>query len=234
MFDRIAGVYDVMNTVMTAGLHHRWRSRAVDLARVGPGTARARRRDRHRRSGDRAGLARRRRRGLGLLRGDARAGAREGAGPDLGAGRRDGAALRRRRVRRGDGRLRRAQLRRPRAGPARDGARRQAGRARGDPRDHDAAEAAACRRSSRCGSIASCRCSAASTRRTRTCRARSSASRGPSALAGSLVGGGLPRRRLDPDRRRDHRPAPRDRGVRWRAPRRSPRSSRPGARTSPG
>jgi demethylmenaquinone methyltransferase/2-methoxy-6-polyprenyl-1,4-benzoquinol methylase len=38
MFDRIAGVYDVMNTVMTAGLHHRWRSRAADLARVGPGT----------------------------------------------------------------------------------------------------------------------------------------------------------------------------------------------------
>src|SRR5215475_2024735 len=38
MFDRISGVYDVMNTVMTAGLHHRWRSRAADLARVGPGT----------------------------------------------------------------------------------------------------------------------------------------------------------------------------------------------------
>lgn len=38
MFDRIAGVYDVMNTVMTAGLHHQWRTRAVDLARVGPGT----------------------------------------------------------------------------------------------------------------------------------------------------------------------------------------------------
>src|SRR3954465_15165526 len=37
MFARIAGVYDVMNTVMTAGLHHRWRERAVDLARVGPG-----------------------------------------------------------------------------------------------------------------------------------------------------------------------------------------------------
>jgi demethylmenaquinone methyltransferase / 2-methoxy-6-polyprenyl-1,4-benzoquinol methylase len=37
MFDRIAGVYDLMNTVMTAGLHHRWRARAVDLARVGPG-----------------------------------------------------------------------------------------------------------------------------------------------------------------------------------------------------
>jgi demethylmenaquinone methyltransferase/2-methoxy-6-polyprenyl-1,4-benzoquinol methylase len=38
MFDRIAGVYDVMNSVMTAGLHHRWRRRAVDLARVGPGS----------------------------------------------------------------------------------------------------------------------------------------------------------------------------------------------------
>ncbi len=37
MFDRIAGVYDVMNSVMTAGLHHRWRSRAVDLAQVGAG-----------------------------------------------------------------------------------------------------------------------------------------------------------------------------------------------------
>jgi demethylmenaquinone methyltransferase/2-methoxy-6-polyprenyl-1,4-benzoquinol methylase len=37
MFDRIAGVYDVMNTVMTAGLHHRWRARAADLAQVGPG-----------------------------------------------------------------------------------------------------------------------------------------------------------------------------------------------------
>ena len=38
MFDRIAGVYDALNTVMTAGLHHRWRARAVDLARVGPGS----------------------------------------------------------------------------------------------------------------------------------------------------------------------------------------------------
>jgi demethylmenaquinone methyltransferase/2-methoxy-6-polyprenyl-1,4-benzoquinol methylase len=32
MFDRIAGVYDLMNSVMTAGLHHRWRARAADLA----------------------------------------------------------------------------------------------------------------------------------------------------------------------------------------------------------
>jgi demethylmenaquinone methyltransferase/2-methoxy-6-polyprenyl-1,4-benzoquinol methylase len=37
MFDRIAGFYDRMNTVMTAGLHHAWRRRAADLARVGPG-----------------------------------------------------------------------------------------------------------------------------------------------------------------------------------------------------
>ena len=37
MFDRIAGFYDVMNSVMTAGLHHKWRRRAVDLAGVGPG-----------------------------------------------------------------------------------------------------------------------------------------------------------------------------------------------------
>jgi demethylmenaquinone methyltransferase / 2-methoxy-6-polyprenyl-1,4-benzoquinol methylase len=37
MFDRIASFYDVMNSVMTAGLHHRWRSRAADLAAVSPG-----------------------------------------------------------------------------------------------------------------------------------------------------------------------------------------------------
>jgi demethylmenaquinone methyltransferase/2-methoxy-6-polyprenyl-1,4-benzoquinol methylase len=38
MFDRIARVYDLMNSVMTAGMHQRWRERAVDLARVGPGS----------------------------------------------------------------------------------------------------------------------------------------------------------------------------------------------------
>jgi len=38
MFDRIAGVYDPLNTAMTAGLHHRWRARAAELARVGPGS----------------------------------------------------------------------------------------------------------------------------------------------------------------------------------------------------
>jgi demethylmenaquinone methyltransferase / 2-methoxy-6-polyprenyl-1,4-benzoquinol methylase len=38
MFDRIAGVYDLLNGVMTAGLHHRWRARAADLAEIGPGS----------------------------------------------------------------------------------------------------------------------------------------------------------------------------------------------------
>jgi demethylmenaquinone methyltransferase/2-methoxy-6-polyprenyl-1,4-benzoquinol methylase len=38
MFDRIAGVYDPLNSAMTAGLHHEWRERAVDVARVGPGS----------------------------------------------------------------------------------------------------------------------------------------------------------------------------------------------------
>ncbi len=37
MFDRIAGVYDRMNAVMTAGMDARWRARAVDLALLGPG-----------------------------------------------------------------------------------------------------------------------------------------------------------------------------------------------------
>ena len=38
MFDRIAGVYDLMNSAMTAGLHHEWRQRAVERAQVGPGS----------------------------------------------------------------------------------------------------------------------------------------------------------------------------------------------------
>src|ERR671930_91454 len=37
MFDRIARVYDLMNSVMTAGMHQRWRERAAELAVVGPG-----------------------------------------------------------------------------------------------------------------------------------------------------------------------------------------------------
>ncbi len=37
MFDGIARVYDRMNSVMTAGMHHRWRERAADLAQLAPG-----------------------------------------------------------------------------------------------------------------------------------------------------------------------------------------------------
>jgi demethylmenaquinone methyltransferase/2-methoxy-6-polyprenyl-1,4-benzoquinol methylase len=37
MFDRIARVYDRMNSIMTAGMHHRWRERAADLAELHPG-----------------------------------------------------------------------------------------------------------------------------------------------------------------------------------------------------
>jgi demethylmenaquinone methyltransferase/2-methoxy-6-polyprenyl-1,4-benzoquinol methylase len=37
MFDRVAGFYDLLNTVMSAGLHHRWRERAADLAGASPG-----------------------------------------------------------------------------------------------------------------------------------------------------------------------------------------------------
>jgi demethylmenaquinone methyltransferase / 2-methoxy-6-polyprenyl-1,4-benzoquinol methylase len=37
MFDRIARVYDLMNTAMTAGMHHRWRERAAERAELSPG-----------------------------------------------------------------------------------------------------------------------------------------------------------------------------------------------------
>jgi demethylmenaquinone methyltransferase / 2-methoxy-6-polyprenyl-1,4-benzoquinol methylase len=37
MFDRIAGRYDLLNSVMTAGLHHSWRKRAADRAELNPG-----------------------------------------------------------------------------------------------------------------------------------------------------------------------------------------------------
>ena len=39
MFDRIAGVYDLMNSAMTAGLHHGWRERAADRAELAAGDA---------------------------------------------------------------------------------------------------------------------------------------------------------------------------------------------------
>ncbi len=37
MFDRIAGVYDPINSAMTVGLHHTWRERAADRAGLEPG-----------------------------------------------------------------------------------------------------------------------------------------------------------------------------------------------------
>ncbi len=37
MFDRIAGRYDLLNSLMTAGLHHSWRERAVERAEVSSG-----------------------------------------------------------------------------------------------------------------------------------------------------------------------------------------------------
>ena len=37
MFDRIAGVYDLMNSAMTVGLHHRWRERAAERAELSAG-----------------------------------------------------------------------------------------------------------------------------------------------------------------------------------------------------
>jgi len=39
MFDRVAGRYDALNSVMTAGLHHRWRERAAARTALGPGDA---------------------------------------------------------------------------------------------------------------------------------------------------------------------------------------------------
>ena len=37
MFDRVAARYDLLNSLMSAGLHHRWRERAAEQAALGPG-----------------------------------------------------------------------------------------------------------------------------------------------------------------------------------------------------
>jgi demethylmenaquinone methyltransferase/2-methoxy-6-polyprenyl-1,4-benzoquinol methylase len=39
MFDRVASRYDALNSVMTAGLHHRWRERAARRTGLQPGDA---------------------------------------------------------------------------------------------------------------------------------------------------------------------------------------------------
>ena len=123
MFDRIAGFYDRMNTVMTAGLHHAWRRRAADLRARSARRPRARRRDRDWRPGARARPAV----GPGgeVVGTDfsermlelARAKARDGDQPRSRFEPANALALpyRGRRVRRRHGRLRRAQLLRSRA-----------------------------------------------------------------------------------------------------------------------
>jgi demethylmenaquinone methyltransferase/2-methoxy-6-polyprenyl-1,4-benzoquinol methylase len=37
MFDRVAARYDLLNSLMSAGLHHRWRERAAEIATLRPG-----------------------------------------------------------------------------------------------------------------------------------------------------------------------------------------------------
>lgn len=39
MFDRVAGRYDLLNSLMSAGLHHRWRERAADIVAPAPGAS---------------------------------------------------------------------------------------------------------------------------------------------------------------------------------------------------
>ncbi len=194
MFDRIAGVYDLMNSVMTAGLHHRWRGRAVDLARIGAG---ARVLDVATGTGDlaiEAALTRRRGDRQRLLGGHARARPGEGARDHLRAGRRARPGLPRRRLRRRHRRLRGAQLRRSRAGPARDDPRRAARRAGRRAGDHARRSGLRCRPSSRCGSTASSRSSGArpaTPTPTRTCPTRSSASPPRRGSAAAMARAGL-------------------------------------------
>ena len=185
MFDRIAGVYDRMNSVMTAGMHHRWRERAADLAARRPGRPRARRGHRHRRPGGRAraprvGPAARWSAWTSPRRCSSSPAARRPA-IRFEQGNALDAALRRRRVRRRHRRLRRAQLLRPRPGPRRDGAGGAPGRPGGGARDHHARSGRRCRGSSGSGSTGSCPRSAAwpaTPTPTPTCRARCAASPG--------------------------------------------------------
>ncbi len=204
MFDRIAGIYDRLNSVMTAGLHHQWRRRAADLAAVRPGD---RVLDVATGTGDLAFELAARVAPEGEVVGsdfsermlDARA--REGGA--RGAGRHvvrfelgnalalpyadasfDAATV-------GFGARNFSDLR---AGPARDGPRRAARRPGRRARDHDSAAAAAVHASSGSGSTASCRCSGGSPATptpTAICRVGPALSRTRSALAALMWDRGL-------------------------------------------
>ena len=195
MFDRIARVYDRMNSVMTAGMHHRWRERAADLARVGPGS---RALDVATGTGDLAWSCAARGAevvGTRLLRADARAGARQGARHPL-----RGTATRSTlpyadgefdAVTVGFGARNFSDLAR---GLRRDGARHAARRARGRARDHHAAEAAAVLVLPALVRPRWCRASAgwpATPTPTPTCRARCAASPGPRRWPRELAAAGL-------------------------------------------
>ena len=215
MFDRIAGVYDLMNSAMTAGLHHQWRERAVDRAEVGPGSDAL---DICCGTGDLALELRRRIGPDGRVVGSdfseqmldlARAKSGEQGLPvefgwadalDLPYGDDE--------LRRGHGRLRRPQPRRPRRGARGDGARAEARRARRDPRDHPAPARAALQLLRRSGSTGWSRCSATSRATptpTATCPSRFAASPSPRRSPAKIDAAGFERDPLAAAGRRDHR-----------------------------
>ena len=130
-----------------------------------------------------------------------------------------------------------------RAGLARDGPRGQARRAGRDPGDHDAAEAAPVHVLLDLVRSHGAADRTASTTPTPISPPRSSASPGRNALAAELAAAGLPRRWLDPHRRRHHRASTTGRsrsgvrrsGRRGRRSRGRPRSRLDGAtRAAPG
>ena len=192
MFDRVAARYDLLNSLMSAGLHHRWRERAADRAELAPGDSAL---DVCCGTGDLTlELASRLAPGGSVVGCDfsepmldlarEKAEARDADGRPLRVGRRAQPSLRRRPLRRRHRRLRRPQLRRPRPRPARDGPRAAPGRQAGRARVHAAHAGLRSRPSTRSGSTASRRSSAASPtipRPTPTWPSRCAASPAPAA-----------------------------------------------------